>query len=115
MRRTISMAVYGLGFIAVCTLPTAAEEYRGQYWYAKYFDASERHVDRAAENREALPHGEMQIRAFDQGFYNAHHLHRAANRPVVFALAREDQYDNEVAIVIYEKSGDVIQAVVLPH
>lgn len=116
MGRTISMAVYVVGAIAVSTLSGAAEEeYRGQYWYSKYFGASDRHIDPALVGREVLSRAELQVRAFRQGFYNAHHLHHAANRPVFYALAREDDCDNEVAIVMDDQTGRVIAAVTLPH
>ena len=68
----------------------------------------ERLLDRVARE-------ELIVRTYDQGFYNAHHFHHASDRPEIYALAREAEFDNEVAIVIDARSGDVIDVVVLPH
>ena len=116
MKRMLCVAIAGaLSAVALSATPAAAQDYRGQYWYHKYFGPTDPHPYRAREGRDALPRSEVQIRAYDQGFYNAHHLHHAADRPEIYALAREGEFDNEVAIVIDDSSGQVISAVVLPH
>ena len=115
MNRIFCVAIAGaLGMVAAA-LPAAAQDHRGSYWYHKYFGPSDPRPYRPREGRDALPRWEIQTSAYDQGFYNAHHLHHAADRPEIYALAREGEFDNEVAIAIDDKSGEVIAAVVLPH
>ena len=115
MTRILCVAVgAALAVAALGAAPAQARDYRGQYWYQKYFGPSEPRAYRG-EGRETLPRGELQARAFDQGFYNAHHLHHAADKAEIYALAREAEFDNEVAIAIDARSGEVISAVVLPH
>ncbi len=116
MKRIICVALAGaISAVAFSDAPALArDDYRGQYWYQKYFGPTET-VGYRSDGNEALPRGEVQVRVFDQGFYNPHHLRRAAKRPEIYALARESQFDNEVALMIDARSGDVISAVVLPH
>jgi hypothetical protein len=112
--KTLSCVAIVGGFLAANAVPTAAQEHRGLYWYSKYFGPTEIASYRGREG-EGLPRWELIERAFDQGFYNAHHFHHAASKPEIYALAREAGFDNEVAITIDPQNGEVIESVVLPH
>ena len=110
------IAIAGVfGMLTAAVMPAAAADYRGLYWYDKYFGAADPHAYRGIEARNAIPREELVARAFDQGFYNAHHLHHAVDKPEIYALAREGEFDNEVVIAIDARTGEVIDAVLLPH
>jgi hypothetical protein len=110
------LAMAGAFGLLTATAPSAgAADYRGSYWYDKYFDADDARPYRPREERDDLDRDEVQELAAEQGFFNAHHLHRAADRSEIYAMAREGEFNNEVAIVIDARSGDVTEVVVLPH
>ena len=114
MDRILFGLVLAVAFGAVAA-PANADDYRGVYWYSKYFGHDSQPYAPQPDEREGLTRGTIEISAFDQGYYNAHHLRVVRDRAQVYALARESQFDNEVAIVVDAKTGDVINAVVLPH